>query len=144
MASARQIFAASLLGRLPIGITGLAILLLMQTSSGSFALGGAAAGCYVTGLALVAPTLGRLIDRHGPWRVLTACSVVFPCALFVLVSTSGRAELAWTTSALLAGVGIGLAAGGVMLEHLPAAGALGAGAMAALVAAAGARFVLSR
>jgi hypothetical protein len=35
----RQIFAASLLGRRPIGGTGLAILLLMQTSSGSFALG---------------------------------------------------------------------------------------------------------
>ena len=58
--SARQMFAASLLGRLPIGVTGLAILLLMQTSSGSFAMGGAAAGCYVTGLALVAPTSGAL------------------------------------------------------------------------------------
>ena len=31
-----------------------------------------------------------------------------------------------------------------MLEHLPAAAALGTGAMAALAAAAGARFVLSR
>jgi MFS family permease len=105
VASARQIFAASLLGRLPIGITGLAILLLMQTSSGSFALGGAAAGCYVTGLALVAPTLGRLIDRHGPWRVLTTCSVAFPCALFVLVGTSGRAELAWLAFAAAAAAG---------------------------------------
>jgi hypothetical protein len=55
-------FAASLLGRLPIGVTGLAILLLVQTSSGSFALGGAAAGCYVSGLAVVAPMLGRLIE----------------------------------------------------------------------------------
>lgn len=95
MASARQIFAASLLGRLPIGVTGLAILLLMQTSSGSFAVGGAAAGCYVTGLALVAPTLGRLIDRNGPRRILSACSVVFPCALLVLVAASGSAEFAW-------------------------------------------------
>jgi hypothetical protein len=49
----------------------------------------------------------------------------------------------WTTSALLAG-GIGLAAGGVMLEQLPATAALGTGAMAALAAAAGARFVLGR
>jgi hypothetical protein len=35
-------FAASAIGRLPIGITGLAILLLVQLSSGSFAHGGAA------------------------------------------------------------------------------------------------------
>ena len=103
--STRQIFAASLLGRLPIGVTGLAILLLMQTSSGSFALGGAAAGCYVTGLALVAPTLGRLIDRHGPRRILTACSVVFPCALLVLVGASGRAEFAWLALTAAAAAG---------------------------------------
>jgi MFS family permease len=103
--SARQIFAASLLGRLPIGVTGLAILLLMQTSSGSFALGGAAAGCYVTGLALVAPTLGRLIDRHGPRRILAACSVVFPCALLVLVGASGRAEFAWLAFTAAAAAG---------------------------------------
>jgi MFS family permease len=103
--SARQIFAASLLGRLPIGVTGLAILLLMQTSSGSFAVGGAAAGCYVTGLALVAPILGRLIDRHGPRRVLTACSLAFPCALVVLVAASGRTELAWLAFAAAAGAG---------------------------------------
>jgi MFS family permease len=103
--SARQIFAASLLGRLPIGVTGLAILLLLQTSSGSFALGGAAAGCYVTGLALVAPILGRLIDRNGPRRVLAACSLAFPCALLVLVAASGRTELAWLAFAAAAAAG---------------------------------------
>ncbi|HEU4924840.1 MAG TPA: MFS transporter, partial [Burkholderiales bacterium] len=79
--------------------------MLMQTSRGSFALGGAAAGCYVTGLALVAPTLGRLIDRHGPRRILTACSVVFPCALLVLVGASGRAEFAWLALTAAAAAG---------------------------------------
>jgi MFS family permease len=105
MPSARQIFAASLLGRVPIGVTGLAVLLLMQTVSGSFALGGAVAGCYVTGLALVAPLLGRLIDRHGPQRVLLACSVAFPCALLALVATSARTELAWLAFATAAAAG---------------------------------------
>jgi hypothetical protein len=38
----RQTIAASMIGRLPIGITGLAILLLVQTSTGSFARGGVA------------------------------------------------------------------------------------------------------
>jgi predicted MFS family arabinose efflux permease len=50
----------------------------------------------------------------------------------------------WTTSALLAGVGIGLAVGGALLERFPAQAALAAGAGAALLAATGARFVLGR
>jgi MFS family permease len=103
--STRQIFAASLLGRLPIGVTGLAILLLIQTSSGSFALGGAAAGCYVTGLAVTAPMLGRLIDRSGPRYILTACSLAFPFALCVLVAASGRSELAWLAFVAAAAAG---------------------------------------
>jgi MFS family permease len=82
----RQTVAASMLGRLPIGITGLAILLLVQGATGSFSRGGAATACYVVGLALVAPALGRLIDRRGPWATLAACSVAFPSALIGLVA----------------------------------------------------------
>ncbi len=78
-------FAASMLGRLPIGIAGLAILLLVQTTTGSFARGGAATGCYVAGLAAFAPALGRLIDRYGPRIILLACAVLFPAALVALV-----------------------------------------------------------
>jgi MFS family permease len=81
----REIFAASLIGRLPIGITGLAILLFVQTSRGSFAEGGAATACYVGGLSLAAPMLGRLIDRYGPRGVLLASAVLFPAALVAFV-----------------------------------------------------------
>lgn len=100
----RALFAASLLGRLPIGVTGLAILLLMQAASESFALGGAAAGCYVGGLALVAPALGRIIDRRGPRLVLAACAIAFPLALVGLIAAA-RAEL--TSLALLAAAAAG-------------------------------------
>jgi MFS family permease len=82
----RLTIAASTLGRLPIGITGLAILLLVQMSTDSFARGGAATACYVIGLAVVAPVLGRLIDRTGPRRTLLACSIAFPAALVCLVT----------------------------------------------------------
>ena len=82
----RATFTASAIGRLPIGVTGLAILLLVQMSSGSFARGGAAAGCYVAGLALLAPGLGRAIDRIGPAPILLACAVLFPAALVALVA----------------------------------------------------------
>ena len=89
-------FAISLLGRLPIGLTGLAILLLAQTSTGSFAQGGAAAACYVVGLAAVAPLLGRAIDRYGPRRILICTGVLFPAALIALVFAVDARSAAWT------------------------------------------------
>lgn len=81
----REIFAASLIGRLPIGITGLAILLYVQQSRGSFAQGGAATACYVAGLSVAAPILGRFIDRYGPRGVLSVAALLFPAALIALV-----------------------------------------------------------
>src|ERR1700675_838554 len=81
----RQTILVSLLGRLPIGICGLAILLLVQSATGSFAAGGAASGCYVAGLAAIAPALGRMIDRYGPRLTLLASGIAFPAALLALV-----------------------------------------------------------
>jgi len=82
----RSAIAASVLGRLPIGIAGLAILMLAQDTTGSFARGGAIAACYVAGLATVAPLLGRLIDRYGPRPTLLACAFAFPTALAALIA----------------------------------------------------------
>jgi MFS family permease len=81
----REIFVASLIGRLPIGITGLAILLFVQSSLGSFAKGGAAAAFYMAGLSFAAPILGRVIDRYGPRGVLLAAALLFPSTLVTLV-----------------------------------------------------------
>ena len=81
----KQTITASMIGRLPIGITGLAILLLVQGATDSFARGGAATACYVIGLATVAPAVGRVIDRRGPRLALLSCGVAFPAALIALV-----------------------------------------------------------
>jgi predicted MFS family arabinose efflux permease len=99
----RDLFAASLVGRLPIGITGLAILLFVQASRGSFAEGGAITGCYVAGLAAIAPILGRLIDRYGPRGVLLASAVLFPTALLALVWAVERLDAAAFALAAAAG-----------------------------------------
>ena len=82
----RSAIAASVLGRLPIGITGLAILMLAQDTTGSFTRAGVIAACYVAGLATVAPMLGRLIDRYGPRLTLLTCAFAFPAALAALVA----------------------------------------------------------
>jgi len=101
----RLLFAASIIGRLPIGMSGLAILLLVQGASDSFATGGAATGCYVAGLACVAPLIGRIIDRSGPRAVLATCALLFPAALAALLATvaAKAGALAILTSAALAG-----------------------------------------
>jgi MFS family permease len=101
----RQTIAASLLGRLPIGMTGLATLLLVQTATQSFARGGAATACYVLGLAAVAPALGRLIDRRGPRLALTVCALAFPAALVALVLAVNRETMPWLILALAAAAG---------------------------------------
>lgn len=101
----RTAIAASVLGRLPIGITGLAILMLVQDSSGSFGRGGAVAACYVAGLAIVAPFFGRLIDRYGPRSTLLACAFAFPSALAALVAALSGAAPAWISFACAAAAG---------------------------------------
>ena len=101
----RSAIAASVLGRLPIGITGLAILMLAQDTTGSFGTGGTVAACYVAGLALVAPLLGRLIDRYGPRPTLLYCAFAFPAALAALVAALSAPAPMWLAFALAGATG---------------------------------------
>jgi MFS family permease len=102
----RSAILASVLGRLPIGITGLAILLLAQDTTGSFARGGAIAACYVAGLATAAPMLGRLIDRYGPRPTLLVCAFAFPSALAALVAALAVPAPLWIAGMLAAAAGM--------------------------------------
>lgn len=65
-----SILLATLLGRLPIGISGLAILLYVEEVSDSFAAAGVCAGALALGSAAGAPFQGRLIDRRGAGMLL--------------------------------------------------------------------------
>jgi MFS family permease len=99
---------ASIPGRLPIGIAGFAILLLVQHKSGSFITAGIASSLYVLGLASVAPLTGRTIDRIGPRPVLRLCAFVYPAmlaALVALVSVQAHA-LAIALCAYVAGAAL--------------------------------------
>ena len=98
-------------------------------------------------LALMALGLGVLALQWQPWLFALgprsqACVAPALIIQSMLVANMSRAEhtteaFTWVTSALLAGVGIGLAAGGALLElsALERARVRGAGAGAAFVAA---------
>lgn len=75
------IVLASVIGRLPISITGLAILLYVRDVTGSFAAAGICTGALALGTALGAPIQGRLVDRRGlgmlvPLAVLHAAGLL--------------------------------------------------------------------
>lgn len=101
----RTTLVLSIAGRMPIGIAGLAILLFVQSRADSFALAGTASALYVLGLGIVAPFLGRIIDRLGPRPVLAACAMLYPAALLGLTATVlAAAPVVWiSVMAMLAG-----------------------------------------
>lgn len=101
----RSAIVASFLGRLPIGITGLAILMLAQLASGSFARGGTVAASYTVGLATLAPALGRIIDRYGPRDLLLASAFAFPTALLALIFALQSTVPIWIAAALASAAG---------------------------------------
>jgi MFS family permease len=99
-----RLFAASLLARLPMGINGLAIVLLVKAETGSFGAAGAAAGALALGSGLCAPLNGRLIDALGP-RTLLVLSAISAAGLLALVALAraGAPSATLVAAAFVAG-----------------------------------------
>jgi MFS family permease len=87
VAGTRSLFATALLGRLPQGMSSLAILLIVRAAVHSYAAAGVATGGYALACALAAPTQGRLVDRHGRARVLVPCAMVQALVFVALILT---------------------------------------------------------
>jgi MFS family permease len=71
--------------RLGVGMTPLALLLLIQRSTGHYAPAALAGAVYALSGAAASPVAGRLADRYGPAPVLLVTAVIHPAALLVLV-----------------------------------------------------------
>jgi len=103
---ARPLVLASLVGRLSSGMGPLALVLLVQDATGSFAYAGAASAATLLTNGLLAPVRGRLVDRFGQRRCLPPLALAFAGALagVVLVAGPGPAGVA-ATVALAAAAG---------------------------------------
>jgi MFS family permease len=86
-------FAASLIGRLPMGAIGLVFILRTHEITGSFAAGGGATAAYALSLGVVAPGLGRLIDLKGQTLVLLGAAALQAGALVGFAALPGDAAL---------------------------------------------------
>ena len=98
----RQLLVSSVVGRIPVGLTTLALVLFLQSHLGSLTDAGIAGACYVLGLAVATPLIGRAVDRCGPRPVLIACITLYPAALVMLMAiVLNDASRAWVFAAAL-------------------------------------------
>jgi MFS family permease len=76
---------AAFIGRLPLSMMGLGSVLLVQSVTGSYGLGGAVAAVGAVAAAVSGPVIGRLADTHAQRRVLLSVLAVFVVSGFVFL-----------------------------------------------------------
>ncbi|HUP97418.1 MAG TPA: MFS transporter [Usitatibacter sp.] len=96
-----RMLAVALVTRMPIGMVGFSMLMFLRDALGDFARAGAAVGINFVALAIAAPVQGRLIDRHGPRRLLYVTGIVCPLALLGVL-WSAHAKMPFVVIALFA------------------------------------------
>lgn len=99
---ARLLFVG-LVSRMPIGMVGFAMLMFLRESLGNFTLAGTAVGITFITMAACSPIQGRLIDRHGPHRLLLVTGIVQPLSLAGVLVAASTAAPFWLV-ALFAGL----------------------------------------
>jgi MFS family permease len=105
VAGAQRLLWTSVLARMPLGMSALAILLLVRHHTGSFGSAGVTVGAFAISQAAASPVLGALVDRFGQRRVLLPCAAAQSALLVLLVVAvaSGAPVAALAALAAVAG-----------------------------------------
>lgn len=82
---ARSMLCWSLLGRLPLGMTPLALLFLVRGEGKGYGSAGIVVALYAVAVGVGAPIAGRHVDRVGPAPVLRMRAVAYPSLIGVVV-----------------------------------------------------------
>jgi len=83
--------SSGFIARMPIAITGLSIVLVVSTTTGSYGLAGSIASGFAIAAAVGTIATSRLVDRHGQRAVLRVLSLTQACCLvrFVIAVRTG-------------------------------------------------------
>jgi MFS family permease len=100
---ALRLLSTALVGRLPQGMSSLAVLLLVREATHSYAAAGAAVGAMALASATGGPLLGRLIDRLGRRLVVGPVAALQAC-VYVFLALAARAHLG--AAVLIAGAAL--------------------------------------
>jgi hypothetical protein len=120
---AAAFFLTSGVGRAGIAMTGLGIVWLVHTRTGSYATAGLVTGGFAVAEAVAGPQLARLIDRFGQTRVLPPALLAHAAAVATLLALVAAGTPDWL-----------MTAGGVLVgATIPQLGALSAARWAALL-----------
>jgi MFS family permease len=93
---ARRFSAACFLGRMPMAMVGLGVILVVSAATGKYAIAGAVSAVGSLCYAFVTPQLGRLIDRFGQGRVLRPLTAAFGAAAVAFVACAQLRAPLWT------------------------------------------------
>ena len=120
---AAAFFVTAVVGRVGIAMTGLGIVWLVHTRTGSYATAGLVTGGFAVAEAVAGPQLARLIDRFGQTRVLPPALLAHAAAVATLLALVAADTPDWL-----------MTAGGVLAgATIPQLGALSAARWAALL-----------
>ena len=97
--SAPVLLLSGFAGRLPSAMVPLALLLMVQQQTGSYAVAGLASAVLGIASAVMAPVLGRLADRRGPRPVLFTQAALYPVLLALLVGVVLGGAPSWAVVA---------------------------------------------
>jgi MFS family permease len=84
----RRIVLSSILPRLPAGINGLSLTLMVQSLYGSFGIGGTVSAAYLVSLGVASPLLGRFVDQRGPRAAMLPLGIAHALALMLVVAAA--------------------------------------------------------
>ncbi|MFC4006812.1 MFS transporter [Nonomuraea purpurea] len=87
---------AGFVGRMPMSMLGIGVVLLISTLTDNYATAGAVAATTNVAFAVAAPLSGRLVDRFGQGRVIPPFAVVNAVALAALMVFAGFGLPDWT------------------------------------------------
>jgi MFS family permease len=93
---ARRFSAACFLGRMPMAMVGLGVILVVSAGTGKYAIAGAVSATGSLCYAFVAPQIGRLMDRFGQGRVLRPLIVAFAASSVAFILCAQLAAPLWT------------------------------------------------